>query len=194
MTRSMTRVATSGVMGTRRYRRGVGPVRTAFPTCVSRPRSAPRLARLVAVLSTLCEHDSPFRLASRHRSVQDPGARRLRDGRERPVGAASWVAEDRRARRRRGGVVGRCRRRARARCALADGVRLLHGELEATRRRGALPHELQPRHPHPAAGRLERAGGADPVRRAAGLARAQEADSRAGRVDGPDQGQSPARH
>ena len=70
---------------------------------------------------------------------------RDRHGRQRKVGRGARAAAHGRARARRGQPA-----RLRARCDRARrrrdlGVRLLHRELEALARRGALPHGLQPR-------------------------------------------------
>ncbi len=90
------------------------------------------------------------RWARGHRSEPHPDPRRLRHGRQRPVGAEARPAPHRGPRRGRGGALRHRRRCARARHRLAHRVRVLDRELAATGRRGAVPHGLQRVDPHAA--------------------------------------------
>ena len=105
------------------------------------------------------------------------------------MGRAARPSPHRRARRGGGGPLRRRRRRHRARRAVVHRLRLLHRELEAPRRGGALPHELQPGAAGPPPRRAPRAGRAAALHRPPGLARAQEHPARHGRGDGADQAQ-----
>ena len=90
-----------------------------------------------------------------------PAARRDRHGRQRPLGQRPRPAPDEGPRGGRGSPARRRRRGDRDRRDPRVGVRLLHRELAALARRGALPHGVQPRrHPPPPrpAARVGRAG------------------------------------
>ena len=117
-----------------------------------------------------------------------PQPRRAGHGRQRALGQRARAAADRGAPARRGVADGRRPRLHRHRRAVALGLRVLHRELAAQPRRGALPHGLQPRR-HPPPGRRDaRDGRAGALGRAAAAAVAQR-DPRAGDRRGEDEAQ-----
>ncbi len=120
---------------------------------------------------------------SRTRPLEGPGPRRLRDGRQWPLGQRPGPAADRGPRRRRDRPARCGERRPRDRHQVDHPLRLLHGELAPAARRGALPHELQPVAAHAPARRAQREGRADSLRRPARLAGAPAGAQADGRVD-----------
>ena len=131
-------------------------------------------------------HPRADRARRASRTVADP--RRLRDGRQRTLGGATWARPHRGARRRRGRAP-RCGRGcARARHPLDHHVRLLDRELAPAARRGPLPDGLQRVPAPPPPRRAPREGCPDPLRRAARLAGPEAGAAADGRVDRADRG------
>ena len=127
----------------------------------------------------------------RHRPRPGPAARRLRHGRQRPLGACARAAPYRGTFSWRRSDVRHRRGRPRSRCEVAHDVRVLHGELAQATRRSSLPDEFQREDTVRAPRRPALEGGPDPFLRPAGLAGTQAPPSPHGRL-GVDDGEQPA--